>query len=136
MPPPAYQPRAEEQVSAEPVETDIEDELDSFLAPRAPAPGTPSDDAMRRLQAAVNKTSQQPQQRRPAPAPEAEAEERPRFGINSLINRMTGHAAPEAPRPARQQPSIQTAHAPQPTPRAQDEEDQIEIPAFLRRQAN
>jgi cell division protein FtsZ len=118
------------------VETDIEDELDSFLAPRAPAPGTPSPEALRRLQAAVGKAPTQPQQRRPEPAREAAQEERPRFGINSLINRMTGHAAAEAPRPTRQQPTIQTSHAPQPAPRAQEEEDQIEIPAFLRRQAN
>jgi cell division protein FtsZ len=138
LPPPAYQPRAEEQVAPEPVDTDIEDELDSYLAPRPRAPGTPTDEAMRRLHAAVGKTQQQPQQRRPvAPADHGTAaEERPRFGINSLINRMTGHAAPEAPRQTRQQPTIQTAHAPQPAPRAQEEEDQIEIPAFLRRQAN
>ncbi|MAU51254.1 MAG: cell division protein FtsZ [Roseovarius sp.] len=136
LPPPAYQPRAEEQVLPETAETDIEDELDSFLAPRAPAPGTPSPEALRRLQAAVGKAPQQAQQRRPVPAPEPQAEERSRFGINSLINRMTGHAAQEAPRPARQQPSLQTAQAPQPAARSQDEDDQIEIPAFLRRQAN
>jgi cell division protein FtsZ len=142
LPPPAYRPSAEEAVTAAEaeVETDIEDELDSFLAPRAPAPGTPSPEALRRLHAAVGKAPQQAQQRRPAPAPSAAAqpaaEERPRFGINSLINRMTGHAAAEAPRPTRQQPTIQTSHAPQPAPRAQEEEDQIEIPAFLRRQAN
>ncbi len=138
LPPPAYQPRAEEQVAPEPADTDIEDELDSYLAPRPRAPGTPTDEAMRRLHAAVGKTQQQPQQRRPVPPADhgTAADERPRFGINSLINRMTGHAAPEAPRPTRQQPTIQTAHAPQPAPRAQEEEDQIEIPAFLRRQAN
>ena len=138
LPPPVYQPRAEEQVAPEPADTDIEDELDSYLAPRPRAPGTPTDEAMRRLHAAVGKTQQQPQQRRPVPPADhgTAADERPRFGINSLINRMTGHAAPEAPRPTRQQPTIQTAHAPQPAPRAQEEEDQIEIPAFLRRQAN
>jgi cell division protein FtsZ len=141
LPPPAYQPRVEEAVTHGQADMEIEDELDAFLAPRAPAPGTPSPEAMQRLQAAVNKAPSQARQRSVAsePAPERDTgaqEERSRFGINSLINRMTGHGAQEAPRPARQQPPIQAARAPQPAPRAQDEEDQIEIPAFLRRQAN
>lgn len=139
LPPPAYQPSVEEAVSDTPEEFEIEEELDRYLAPRAPAPGTPSPDALRRLQTAVSKAPQQPAQRRHAPAEPAQAaaEERPRFGINSLINRMTGHAAADTQRPARQQPTVQTARAPQAAPRAQDEdEDQIEIPAFLRRQAN
>jgi len=37
----------------------------------------------------------------------------------------------------RQQPPMQAARAQQPpAPRAQEDEDDIEIPAFLRRQAN
>jgi cell division protein FtsZ len=70
--------------------------------------------------------------------------EKPRFGINSLINRMTGHAAEEAARgaaPARQQPQV---HAQQPAAapayeaesEADPEQERIDIPAFLRRQAN
>jgi cell division protein FtsZ len=53
--------------------------------------------------------------------------ERPRFGINSFLNRMTGNAAVEqaAPRPA-----------PQASPLAETEPDRADIPAFLRRQAN
>ena len=66
----------------------------------------------------------------------AAPDDKPRFGINSLINRMTGHGGQEAPRPARQQPPMQAARSAQPAPREQEEEDQIEIPAFLRRQAN
>ena len=71
----------------------------------------------------------QPAQR-PAPQPMAE---KPRFGINSLINRMTGHGQEHAPMPTRQ--------AAIPQPQAYDDEpeqdqDRIEIPAFLRRQAN
>jgi len=147
LPPPAYQPRAEETVAqGGQADMEIEEELDAFLAPRAPAPGTPSPEAMQRLQTAVsNAPSQAPQRQQPvasgpAPAPSREAdepEERSRFGINSLINRMTGQGGQEAPRSARQQPPVQTARAPQPAPRGQEEEeDQIEIPAFLRRQAN
>ena len=99
-------------------------------------------EALQRLQAAVGRASSQSAPRRveqpaPAPQPTASEERHQRFGINSLINRMTGHGGTaEAPRPARQQPQVQSAAAPQPAPRAQDEDEQIEIPAFLRRQAN
>jgi cell division protein FtsZ len=81
---------------------------------------------------------QQPRSGAPAAQKPAAGEERhQRFGINSLINRMTGHsAAPDAPRPARQQPQVQSSPTQQAAPRAQDEDEQIEIPAFLRRQAN
>lgn len=55
---------------------------------------------------------------------------------------MTGHGAEGQPqqqpqRPVRQQPPMQAA-APQPEVRdeREEEDDQIEIPAFLRRQAN
>ena len=101
---------------------------------------------MERLQAAVSKAPTQPQQRRPQPAEQQQqpaAEERPRFGINSLINRMTGHNAPEAERqpqpaarPVRNQPPMHSAQPQQAPARTQEEDEQIEIPAFLRRQAN
>ena len=103
--------------------------------------GTPFPEAMARLQAAVGKAPAAPAERPVAAAPEAPAEsagERPRFGINSLLNRMTGHSAEaETPRAPRQQPTLQ-AGAAQPAavePEAERDE-QIEIPAFLRRQAN
>jgi cell division protein FtsZ len=141
LPPPAYQPRTEEFAPAAHGSMEPEDEAESFVAPRAPAPGTPSPEAMQRLQAAVGRAASQHQQPRSgAPAaqkPAAGEERHQRFGINSLINRMTGHsAAPDAPRPARQQPQVQSSPTQQAAPRAQDEDEQIEIPAFLRRQAN
>ncbi len=148
VPPPAYNPQA---AQFDPVQHTAQDnsDLDEFVAPSAqrPAPGTPSAAAMARLQAAVdnrNSDSQPAQQAQPqqepqpaqAPRPQ-ESEQRPRFGINSLINRMTGHAEQEAQRPARQQPTMQAPQSRQAAPEPQDEEDeQIEIPAFLRRQAN
>ncbi|KIN64601.1 Cell division protein FtsZ [Sulfitobacter noctilucicola] len=148
LPAPAYQP----QVAAfEPRrEEDIEAEPETFVAPRAPAPGTPSPEALARLRAAAQKTNpdQQPQQQRPAasaPAGGQAGGEKPRFGINSLINRMTGHAEgetqPQQQRPARQQPSVQqpqprVAAAPQPAQEQDPDQERIEIPAFLRRQAN
>ena len=140
LPPPAYQPRVEE---FEPASTYVEEEetLESYVAPRAPTPGTPSPETLQRLQAAVGRVPAQ-QQRRPEPAERAQpmSEERPRFGINSLINRMTGHGAAEAERPVarpvRQQPTVQAAQPKQAPMSAHDDEEQIEIPAFLRRQAN
>ena len=65
--------------------------------------------------------------------------DRPRFGINSLINRMTGHAEQQQePQAVRHQPSVQqqAAVAPRPTEAVDPDQERIEIPAFLRRQAN
>jgi len=150
LPPPAYQP----QVAAfEPRnEDDIEAEPETFVAPRAPAPGTPSPEALARLRAAAQKAApEQTAQARPVAAPTQQsapsgqtAAEKPRFGINSLINRMTGHAESDAQpqqRPARQQPPVQqqqprVAAAPQPAQEQDPDQERIEIPAFLRRQAN
>jgi cell division protein FtsZ len=128
LPPPAYQPEVEE-VAAQ------EAEMEEFVAPRPPAIGTPSPEAMARLQAAAQKVPE----RQAEEAHEA-TPERPRFGINSLINRMTGHGSTEAhpeQRSVRQQPPVESraAHHEQETAH-EAEEDQIEIPAFLRRQAN
>ncbi len=142
IPPPAYTPRVEEfdpSASDEP-----QADLEEFVAPRAA--GTPSPDAMARLQAAAAKVPHGGYKRPPEPrsAPtevSSSGGERPRFGINTLINRMTGHSgdgeANQAPRPARQQPSVQAPQAQRaPVESYDEEEEQIEIPAFLRRQAN
>ncbi len=131
LPPPAYAPAPEQ-----PAYTAETASSEEFIAPRAPSPGTPSPEAMARLQAAVQRA---PAASLAASAPTAvePQAEKPRFGINSLINRMTGHAAesaPEAPRPVRQQPPVQAAQSALES--RHEEEDQIEIPAFLRRQAN
>ncbi len=142
LPPPAYQP----QVAAfEPRQESIEAEPDTFVAPRAPAPGTPSPEALARLRAAAQKAapdaqSRQAQQTQQQQHQAAHSAEKPRFGINSLINRMTGHAESESqPRPARQQPPVQnraSSAAPQPQETPDPDQERIEIPAFLRRQAN
>ncbi|WP_341234310.1 cell division protein FtsZ [uncultured Sulfitobacter sp.] len=141
LPPPAYRP---EVASFQPRRDDVrhEPEQEAFVAPRAPAPGTPSPEALARLRAAAQKTppaptQQRPQEQRPQAAPEQSEK---RFGINSLINRMTGHSEPEAQqRPARHQPQVQTrasSAAPQPRDSHDEDQERIEIPAFLRRQAN
>ena len=149
LPPPAY---TAEPTAYEHHPEQLEAEPEAFVAPRAPTPGTPSPEAMARLRAAAqraNPATEQPRAQAPAPqvpaAPAAQGE-RPRFGINSLINRMTGaqegDAQPRAAtpsQPARQQPPVQsqqTAAAPQPRQEVDPEQERIEIPAFLRRQAN
>ena len=152
MPPPAYTP---EPAAYEQQHDHLEAEPEAFIAPRAPTPGTPSPEAMARLRAAAQRATPAAQQPRAAaapepqaaPAPTAAAGERPRFGINSLINRMTGaqegegqpRAAAPAQQPPRQQPPVQrqqAAAAPQPRQEAAPDQERIEIPAFLRRQAN
>ena len=144
LPQPVYQPRPEPAPQAH---TMHEPEADAFVAPRAPAPGTPSPEALARLQAAVSKAPAPA----PAPAPQAapaqaaaEPAKGSRFGINSLIGRMTGQGEEPAPAPqpaVQRQPSV-AAQRPQ-VHQAYDEDqdanpeaEKIEIPAFLRRQAN
>jgi cell division protein FtsZ len=137
LPPPAYRPQAAE---FRPQPDVVEETPDSFVAPKAPAAGTPSPEALARLQAAVQKAPSNPAPRTPVQAPAAEApapqaeQDRSRFGINSLINRMTGHGQDQAPQAAmRQQPEVK---APEPEQAADPDQERIEIPAFLRRQAN
>jgi cell division protein FtsZ len=151
LPPPAYRPQAAAP-AAQPQQqrhmnaSALDADPDSFVAPRPRQPGVPSPDALARLQAAVSKgpgqTAQprpnmaQPQAARPAaPAPKP-AETRPRFGIGGLISRMAGGTQNE--------PALdRSAGRAQPPVTAYDDEqehsadqDRIEIPAFLRRQAN
>lgn len=132
LPPPAYRPQ--------PAPTQEEIHADEYVAPRAPTAGTPSPEALDRLRAAVDKVpfrSGEPRSAAPA-APAAPAGERARFGINSLINRMTGspeeaQAAGGAAQAARSEPQVRAVETEEePDPDA----ERIEIPAFLRRQAN
>ncbi len=142
LPPPAYRP-APAPKPGQAASLHVEDEAQGFVAPRPRAPGTPTPEAMARLQAAVSRrpaagaarAAAQPADRPAAPA--AAATERPRFGINTLLNRMAGHSAAEAERAApamRAQPRVSAAYEEE--PEADPDQERIEIPAFLRRQAN
>ncbi len=152
LPAPAYRPQMEPQPRAALASTLVSHDLDAaaFVAPRPRAPGTPSPEALARLQAAVSKAPAQTAARptaqpvaRPAaaaPVPAAPvakpAGDRPRFGIGSLINRMSGgQPEPAAERPAapRQQPPMSAYDDEQDVSAEQERND---IPAFLRRQAN
>ena len=142
IPPPAYQP-AENEVEATPAAASYGEEpgIAQFVAPKAPTPGTPSPEAMARLQAAVHnqpRAQQQGQTPVQQPAhPTGSASDKPRFGINSLINRMTGSGAAGAEDQVRNQPPVQSEQPAQPQTAAPDpDQDKVEIPAFLRRQAN
>ncbi len=143
LPPPAYQPQvAEFRPSPDTIEAEPEDYIAPRAAPSA-APGTPSPDTLARLKAAASRSASERQAAaaQPSAAPHADGgAERPRFSVNSLIGRMTGghgtgQEAPQQPR--RQQPPVQ---AQRPAPVVEDDADpdqeKIEIPAFLRRQAN
>ena len=140
VPAPAYRPSQ----GAAPAPTSARDpEAAAFVAPRPRAAGTPSAEALARLQAAVSRSPvpsaprTEPTQQAPAARqPAAKPAERPRFGIGSLINRMAGgHAEPAADRgaAARQQPPV-TSYDDEAELSA--DQERIEIPAFLRRQAN
>ena len=123
LPPPAYRPEVEQQAPA---------------ASARPAPGTPTPEALARLERVTGRRMGALQNHvpgearyglnRPAAAPETS--ERPRFGINTLINRMSGAVPGET---ARHQPPVsrEAAH-----PDYDEDQERIEIPAFLRRQAN
>ena len=132
IPAPAYRPQPQAQRSVPQVDMAPE----TFVAPRPP--GTPSPEAMQRLQAAVSKAPAQApragmtaQPRAAAPAPKP-AEQRPRFGIGSLISKMAG-GTQENTAVARQQPPV-TSYDEEPD--MNPDQERIEIPAFLRRQAN
>jgi cell division protein FtsZ len=119
LPPPAYQPRM-----AEP-------EYEPMPAPAAPGDVRP--EVRARLMAAVNKT---PVGEAPRPAPQGEPRspaERKRFGINSLINRMTGQGSDAvAGNPGGAHYATERSE-----PDWDDQpEERADIPAFLRRQAN
>ena len=131
VPAPAYRPQPPAQRSAM-----QSDDPGAFVAPRAP--GTPSPEALQRLQTAVSKApagqaarGMAAPQRAAAPAPKP-AEPRRSFGIGSLINRMSGGSG-EGQATARHQPPVTSYDDEQ---ELSADQEKIEIPAFLRRQAN
>ncbi len=143
LPAPAYQPEPAAPVSVE--AEMIADERQEYVAPQPAKLGQPSAETMSRLQAAVARAPR----KEAAPAPqeadsffsgEAEAEKPKGFRLNSLISRMTGHSdQPTAQKTAhREQPPVSAAPAVgyAEEDEMESEQERIEIPAFLRRQAN
>jgi cell division protein FtsZ len=136
LPPPAYRPAA----PAPRVEPVAEAPQPMTATRAAPAPGTPTPEALARLRAMATRAAEaravdpRAADSRPAAGNAAPAAERPRFGINSLINRMTGQPAAESSSAAPARAALQPRLAPEAEPEAQAE--RADIPAFLRRQAN
>jgi cell division protein FtsZ len=142
LPPPAYQPatRAEEPAD-DFFQMDEDDDRSTFVAPQAKPVGQPSADTMARLHAAATKA---PAARRETPAAASPAPtEKARgggFGLNSLISKMTGHSDErhDSNRVRAEQPSLVAQEEEQvyEEPAMTEDQERIEIPAFLRRQAN
>jgi cell division protein FtsZ len=137
MPPPAYQPAAQTEEHADDFFQMEEDDRSTFVAPQAKPVGQPSADTMARLHAAATKAPAAARREAPTPA------EKPRgggFGLNSLISKMTGHSDErhDSNRARAEQPSLVTQEDEQvyEEPAMTEDQERIEIPAFLRRQAN
>ncbi len=161
LPPPVYRPQPPAAAAAAafaaaprmpqaqaPVRAAVEGDAGSFVAPGAGrrAPGQPSPEVMARLQAITARAN--PRTAAAAPPPAAATAPPPAAApppgaarraaalprINSLINRMTGQASEEpagsTPPPAAAAQRHYEDEAPGP------DQERIEIPAFLRRQAN
>ena len=146
IPAPAYRPQAPIERPAPAPSATHDAAAAAFVAPRPRAAGTPSVEALARLQAAVSRSPSPGSAARPAqaqaaetlarPQPAARPAERPRFGIGSLINRMAGgQAEPVAERAAHLRPQPPVTSYDDDAELSADQE-RIEIPAFLRRQAN
>ncbi|WP_085786403.1 cell division protein FtsZ [Ketogulonicigenium robustum] len=121
--PPMYTPRASQPQMTQPV-APAQQPDPRYVAPQRPA--SSAAEALQRLSSAVDHSPVADQ--RPARAPEPQG----RFGIGNIIGRMAGHQDGHAPAPqARPQPTAQRDDA-----GTDAERDRVEIPAFLRRQAN
>jgi cell division protein FtsZ len=95
-------------------------------------PGTPSPEAMARLRAAVEKVPLESKLRASVEPSADKFVEKPRFGFNSLISRMTGqHEAVD-----RSEVSAPSTLIDQEFEAEKSANEKIDIPAFLRRQAN
>ena len=133
LPPPVYQPETRfTEPAADPYPQ--ENDMAGFVAPKAPPAGKPSPQAMQRLQAAVNKAPKARSEPAFSQGAEAKPEKTSRFGINSLISRMTGHASEVPPREEPQR--IHNRAASDEHSDVDPDQERIDIPAFLRRQAN
>ena len=113
---------------------------DKMVTAQSNPPGTPSKETLERLRAAVSKSpNNQSENSRPMVATKnQEIKDKPRFGIGSLINRMAG-AGPAGPVQNETLGSGQDNQQNDYNAEHHDTEankEKIEVPAFLRRQAN
>ena len=103
-------------------------------------PGTPSQQTLDRLRAAVSKSpNNQALSSQPMVASKnKEVKDKPRFGIGSLINKMAGTNSAESIQnePPKARPDISENKNNVEMDEADNHKEKIEVPAFLRRQAN
>ncbi|WP_134681213.1 cell division protein FtsZ [Paracoccus ravus] len=154
MPRPAYQPEMRQQ--AAPSQDALHADSGSFVAPRrATPPGTPSEATMSRLAQAVQRAPERqaaPQPRAAAPAPQPAQDVASRVqsrmgGLSRMLERISGHAEHVEKPPAstiaervnervnaRRSSGFDAGFDDLASPDRADET--VEIPAFLRRQAN
>ena len=107
---------------------------DESLDSQSSSPGIPSADTMARLRAAVTKGTNE--KNKSQISDEQSETERPKFGISSLINRMSrSESSSVGSGVGRKEPNFNSEVVEE---RDFDdlEQDKIEVPAFLRRQAN
>jgi len=143
LPTPAYQPEAAEvtSVEADPAEFSRQ----GFVAPQPQKLGEPSKETMRILHAAASKAPRPPRPETSAQQQgffegQAHTDKPKGFRLNSLISRMTGHGGNDGGQSAahREQPAMSSLQSPTDIEgdEIDAEQERLEIPAFLRRQAN
>ena len=107
---------------------------DKSLDSQSSSPGIPSADTLARLRAAVTKGTNE--KNKSQISDEQSETERPKFGISSLINRMSrSESSSVVSGVGRKEPNF-NSEAVEERDFDDLEQDKIEVPAFLRRQAN
>lgn len=107
---------------------------DVSLDSQSSSPGIPSADTLARLRAAVTKGTNE--KSKSQSSDEKSETERPKFGISSLINRMSrSESSSVVSGVGRKEPNF-NSEAVEERDFDDLEQDKIEVPAFLRRQAN
>ena len=107
---------------------------DVSLDSQSSSPGIPSADTLARLRAAVTKGTNE--KNKSQISDEQSETERPKFGISSLINRMSrSESSSVGSGVGRKEPNF-NSEAVEERDFDDLEQDKIEVPAFLRRQAN
>ena len=107
---------------------------DVSLDTQSSSPGIPSADTLARLRAAVTKGTNE--KNKSQISDEQSETERPKFGISSLINRMSrSESSSVGSAVGRKEPNF-NSEAVEERDFDDLEQDKIEVPAFLRRQAN
>ena len=148
VPAPVYEPQPQHQpVAAAPRVTAFDQPAHEPVSNQPQFASKARPEVLARLRDAIQKDVSRPAA---APQPQPEAH-KPRLSLNTLINRMTGHAEEGHGMTERRQPAMTGTIPPRPVQQpvqqpvqhaapdegiVDPEQERIDIPAFLRRQAN